>query len=53
MRNLDNSPWLDDAKLLFIEAKKDGREKQLNSNIRSFSLEVSQARPDPDKESGQ
>lgn len=53
MRNLESSPWLADARLLFIEAKKEKKEQAARANIRSFSLEVSQTRPDPDQEQGQ
>ncbi|MGV6858023.1 MAG: PilN domain-containing protein [bacterium] len=48
MRNLDRSAWLDDAKLLFIEAKEDKKAKKQASpsNIRSFALQVTQINPE-------
>lgn len=53
MRKLDDSLWLSDAKLLFIEAKKEVKGIPNNGNIRSFSLEVMQSRPEQDKETSQ
>lgn len=45
MRNLEKSKWLDDARLLYIEAKKPkGEEKR--RNIRSFSVTINQVTPE-------
>lgn len=44
MRNLEKSKWLDNATLLYIEAKK-AKPDEKKSNIRSFSLMINQITP--------
>ncbi len=56
MRNLDRSAWLEDAKLLFIEAKEDKKKKDAHTapaNIRSFALQVNQVNPENDTDEEQ
>ncbi len=50
MRNLNNSPWLDNAKLLFIEAKESNSSTR---HIRSFALQVTQVNPHSQESEGE